>query len=92
MAQERDARRADSDEGGARKQSSGMTSIGITLIGVLLSIGVTVGMGIDAAWWLRVIAGVVTAFALLFLIRLGTSKGPRGLLARAARWIIGAPD
>jgi uncharacterized membrane-anchored protein YitT (DUF2179 family) len=92
MAQERDAQRADSDEGGARKQSSRMTSTGITLIGVWLSIGATVGMEIDAVWWVHVVAGVVAAMALRIVIRLATSTGPRGLLARAARWNMSAPD
>lgn len=38
-------------------QTLSLTTGGITLLGVLLSIGVTVGMGLDAAWWVRVLVG-----------------------------------
>jgi len=65
-----------------------LTTGGITLLGVLLSIGVTVGLGINAAWWVRILAGVGTTLALGAVVKLGTSAG-RGPLARMANWMIG---
>ncbi len=65
-----------------------LTTGGITLLGVLSSIGVTVAFGIDAAWWVRVLAGVATTLALSVIVKLGSSAG-RGPLARMANWMIG---
>ena len=75
-----------SDERTSRTLS--LTTGGITLLGVLLSIGVTVGMGFDAAWWVRVLAGLATTLVLSVIVKLGSSAG-RGPLARAADWMIG---
>jgi len=66
-----------------------LTTGGITLLGVLLSVGVTVGFGIKADWWIRVLAGVGTTTLLVVVVKLGTSAG-HGPLARAARWTIGS--
>lgn len=66
-----------------------LTTGGITLLGVLLSVGVSVAFGIDAAWWGRVLAGAGTTVALIVVVKLGTSAG-HGPLARAARWTIGS--
>ena len=64
-----------------------LQAAGITLFGVLLSIGITVGFGISAAWWVRVAAGVGTTVALAFGVwLLGTRTN---VLARAADWITG---
>jgi hypothetical protein len=68
-----------------------LTTGGITLLGVLLSIGVTVGMGIDASWWVRLLVGLATTVMLSVVVKLGTSAG-RGPLARMADWMIGAGD
>lgn len=68
-----------------------LTTGGITLLGVLLSIGVTVGMGIDAAWWVRMLAGLATTLALSVIVKLGSAAG-RGPLARMADWMIGTGD
>ena len=76
-----------SDERTSRSLS--LTTGGITLLGVLLSIGVTVGMGLSGAWWERLAAGVATTFALTVVVKLGTSAG-RGPIARLATWMIGA--
>lgn len=46
-----------------------------------MSVGVTVGMGITGAWWIRVLAGVGTT-ALLVVAKVGTNAG-RGPLARS---------
>lgn len=66
-----------------------LTTGGITLLGVLLSVGVSVAFGIRADWWVRVLAGIATTLALISVVKLGTSAG-RGPLARAARWTIGS--
>lgn len=68
-----------------------LTTGGITLLGVLLSIGVTVGMGIDAAWWVRMLVGLATTLVLSVIVKLGSSAG-RGPLARMADWMIGTGD
>ena len=65
-----------------------LTTGGITLLGVLLSIGVTVGFGVSGPLWVRLLAGLATTLALVVIVKLGTSEG-RGPLARAANWTIG---
>lgn len=65
-----------------------LTTGGITLLGVLVSVGVTVAFGIKADWWIRVLAGVGTTVILVVVVKLGTSAG-HGPLARVARWTIG---
>lgn len=67
------------------------TSSGITLIGVLVSVGVTVAFGIDATWWIRALAGLATTVVLIVLVKLGSSAG-RGPLARLANWVIGSAE
>lgn len=69
-------------------RSLSLTTGGITLLGILLSIGVTVGVGLDASWWVRVLAGTGTTLALSVVVKLGSSAG-RGPLARMANWMIG---
>ncbi len=66
-----------------------LTTGGITLLGVLVSVGVTVGFGIDGDWWVRIVAGLGTTLFLILVVKLGTSAG-RGPLARLARWTIGS--
>lgn len=66
-----------------------LTSGGITLLGVLLSVGVTVAFGLNADWWIRAVAGLSTTVLLIFVVKFGTSAG-RGPLARIARWTIGS--
>jgi hypothetical protein len=68
-----------------------LTTGGITLLGVLVSLGVTVAFGIKADWWIRILAGVATTALLVVVVKLGTSAG-RGPLARLARWTIGSGD
>lgn len=67
-----------------------LTTGGITLLGVLLSVGVTVGLGIGGPVWARILAGGATTVALVALVKVGTSAG-RGPLARVANWVISAP-
>lgn len=75
--------------GDRTSRSLSLTTGGITLLGVLLSIGVTVGIGISADWWIRILAGVTTTLALSVIVKLGSSAG-RGPLARMANWMIGS--
>lgn len=72
-------------------QSLSLTTGGITLIGVLLSIGVTVGFGIKAELWIRIVAGLATSVGLIVGVKLLTRSGA-GPLARIARWVISDPD
>lgn len=68
-----------------------LTTGGITLLSVLLSVGVTVGFSVKGPWWVHVGAGLATTFGLMIAVKLGTSSG-RGPLARLARWVIGQGD
>ena len=68
-----------------------LTATGITLLGVLLSVGVTVAFGISGQWWVRLPAGIATSFLLVLVAAWSTSTG-RGVVARLANWIIGARD
>lgn len=70
-------------------RSLSLTTGGITLLGVLLSIGVTVGIGISAEWWIRILAGAGTTLVLSVIVKFGSSAG-RGPLARMANWMIGS--
>jgi hypothetical protein len=72
-------------------QSLSLTTGGITLLGVLLSVGATVAFGIQGAWWIRLIAGVATTLGLAVVVKLGTKAG-RGPVARLAMWVIGSED
>lgn len=67
-----------------------LTTGGITLLGVLLSVGVSVGFGVKGEWWVRLLAGLGTTIFLVLVVKVGTGAG-RGPLARAANWIIGSP-
>lgn len=68
-----------------------LTTGGLTLLGVVLSVGVSVGFGVSGPWWLRLLAGAATVVGLVVLIKVGTGSG-RGPLARLANWIIGRPS
>lgn len=77
-------------DGGRHATALSLTTGGITLLGVLLSIGTTVGLGVSGPWWVRTAAGAGTTLLLAVVVKLGTSSG-RGPLARLANWIIGGP-
>lgn len=76
---------------GRSSRTLSLTTGGITLLGVLLSVGVTVGLGLGGSWWSRVLAGLATTVGLGVVVKLGTSAG-RGPLARLANWMIGTDD
>jgi hypothetical protein len=67
-----------------------LTTGGITLLGVLVSVGATVGLGLSGPWWVRAAAGLATTVLLGAAVKLGTRSG-RGPLARLALWMIGHP-
>lgn len=68
-----------------------LTTGGITLLSVLLSVGFTVGFGVSGPWWARVLAGLATTVILVLVVKVGTASG-RGPLARVAAWVIGRSD
>ncbi len=70
-------------------RSLSLTTGGLTLLGVLLSIGVTVGFGVKGELWVRIAAGVATTVVLVVLVKLGTDSG-RGPIAKLANWVIGS--
>lgn len=70
-------------------QSLNLTTGGITLLGVLVSVGLTVAFGLTGAWWTRALAGAGTTVFLVLVVKLGTRSG-RGPVARLANWVIGS--
>lgn len=72
-------------------RSLSLTTGGLTLLSVLLSIGVTVGFSVSGAWWERSLAGVATTVGLTLAVKAFTTSG-RGPLAKLANWVIGAPS
>lgn len=80
------------DESGDRtSRSLSLTTGGLTLLGVLLSIGVTAGTSFGGPWWGGVLIGIGTTVLLALGVKAATSSG-RGPLARVANWVIGRPD
>ncbi len=69
--------------------SLNLTTGGITLLGVLVSVGATAGFGINEDWWTRVLVGAGTTLVLVVIVKLGTGAG-RGPVARLANWVIGS--
>ena len=67
-----------------------LKAMGLTLLGVLVSTGITVAFGLTGPWWLRVLAGAGTTLGLAALVKLA-SGARRGPIARLANWMIGAP-
>ncbi len=78
---------AASDESSQTQRSTRLTleAAGITLIGVILSIGLTVGFGLRGDVWTRAAAGAGTAALLVVVVKLSSSEG--AALRRAANWI-----
>lgn len=89
MRTERDARRKQVDGSERSSTDVTLTAAGLTLLGVILSIGVTVGFGVGGPWWVKIGAGAASSVLLVFIASWATSTG-RGTLARLANWIIGA--
>lgn len=66
-----------------------LRSLGLTLIGVVLSISVSVGFGMSGPWWLRLAVAGATGAGLVVLIKLSTNQGARGPITKLADWITG---
>lgn len=66
-----------------------LEATGITLIGVILSISLTVAFGLKVEIWLRAAAGLATAVLLIAAVRLSASET---VLRRFANWITRAGD
>lgn len=66
--------------------------MGVTILSVVLSISVTVGMSLSGPWWQRVAAAAAVAAALVAVIKLGTANGEKGIVARAADWMTDSRD
>lgn len=82
-----DDRPADDEAAGARERRLTLQALGVTILGVLLSIGTTVGIGLTAAWWVRLLAGAATTVSLAALVwLLGTRTA---VLARLADVVTG---
>lgn len=77
------------DSGGRTSRSLSLTTGGITVLGVVLSIGTTVGIGLSGPWYLRLGAGVAVTLLLVVVVKVGSNAG-RGPLARLADWMIGS--
>lgn len=80
------------EERGSTAEHRTLRSLGLTLIGVVLSISVTVGFGMPGPWWLRLGVAVATTAGLLLLIKLSTNQGSRGPVTRLADWITGESE
>lgn len=70
-----------------RGDSVTLTAMGITLLGVLLSIGVSVGFGLHGSWWWRVAGGLLAMLLIGAAVKLGTASR-RGPVARLAKWMM----
>lgn len=75
------------DRGASCVPADRETATGITLLGVLLSTGITLGLGMGGPWWLRVATGLTTTVLLVVLLKASTPSG-RGPVARIARWAV----
>ena len=90
---EETSQRSDSRAGGEsaddRARARTLQGTAVTLIGVLASIGVTVGFGIPGPWWLRVTVGTATGVGLIVLVGIVGRRTP--LLTRLAAWLMEPP-
>ena len=64
----------------------GLNELRLAVLGILVTIGLTVGFGVPCSWWVRVLAGA-GAFALACLVIRWTFS--RKLLMSFAHWLTG---
>jgi hypothetical protein len=62
-----------------------LEAVGLTLIGVLVNIGVTIGIAIHGAWFVRV--GVGVAAPLLLALAIKATHARAGAMKRLADWL-----
>ena len=62
-----------------------LEAVGLTLIGVLVNIGVTVAIGIHGAWFVRVGAGIAAPALLALAIK--ATHARHGAMKRLADWL-----
>lgn len=62
-----------------------LEGVGITLIGIVITLSVTVALAIHGVWWAKVLGGVATAVAFTALVKAGHHWG--GLMKRLADWL-----
>lgn len=74
---------------GTTGEARALRAIGVTLLGVVVSVAVSVGFGMSGPWWLRLSAGILSAVLLLAAIKAGTEQGSKGHVARVADWVTG---
>jgi hypothetical protein len=60
-------------------------AIGLTLIGVLVNIGVTVGLAVSGAWYVSVGTGIAAPVVLVVVLKL--SHHHIGAMKRLADWL-----
>ncbi len=75
-----------------QSQRRTLRAMGVTLIGVILSVSTTVAFGLTGPWWFRTGAALATAAGLIAAIKLGTSQGSHGPVTRAADWLTGGDE
>lgn len=74
---------------GRTERSLSLTTGGLTLLGVILSIGFTVFFGVSGPLLVRLLSALGAIVTLVAIVKLGTGAG-RGPMARLADWVIGA--
>jgi hypothetical protein len=74
------------DERNITSRTMHLESAGLTLIGIMLSIAVTVALGVHGRWWTRVVSGLGT-IALLLVFFGYVARPGKGPLTRLARWL-----
>jgi hypothetical protein len=60
-------------------------AIGLTLIGVLVNIGVTVGLAVNAVWYVSLSAGIAAPVVLVVALKLAHHH--IGAMKRLADWL-----
>lgn len=80
----------DDGDGRPDQQRRTLRAMGVTMVGVVISVATTVGFGMTGPAWLRFGAGGAVAVLLVVAIKLGTAQGSQGRIARAADWMTGS--
>lgn len=73
-----------------REIEMSMSAIGLTLVGVAINIGTTVGFGMHGEWWIRLVASIGSTGAILAVTAAASRR--MNALRRAARWLTNYPS